>query len=122
MTYDDQLKTDEWQKVRDRIILRDNGECQLCMRKEFLRVHHKQYLFGKKAWEYDDRFLITLCAFCHAKFHDKEKSPVLEPIQYPSQKIDIVELSKKTAYSVSTAWKLRVRETSKFIEDAQKIH
>ena len=35
-----------------------------------LQVHHKQYFLGKKAWEYDDEYLVTLCGDCHTKVHE----------------------------------------------------
>lgn len=41
-----------------------------------LNVHHKYYMIGKMAWEYDNEALITLCASCHKKEHEKNKIPV----------------------------------------------
>ncbi len=35
-----------------------------------LNVHHKRYIIGKKAWEYDDSDLVTLCEHCHSKVHE----------------------------------------------------
>lgn len=34
-----------------------------------LNVHHKYYVQGKKAWEYNDVALVTLCADCHMQEH-----------------------------------------------------
>jgi|SRR5690554_3488414 len=34
-----------------------------------LHVHHKYYILGKKAWEYNNDALITLCADCHMEEH-----------------------------------------------------
>jgi hypothetical protein len=35
-----------------------------------LNIHHKFYIEGKRAWEYDDNALITYCCDCHKKTHD----------------------------------------------------
>ncbi|RYZ89028.1 MAG: hypothetical protein EOP04_07935 [Proteobacteria bacterium] len=34
-----------------------------------LQVHHKRYIFGREAWDYDGKFLETLCKTCHLQFH-----------------------------------------------------
>ena len=34
-----------------------------------LQVHHKQYITGLYAWEYNKNDLITLCSECHLKVH-----------------------------------------------------
>ena len=78
-------KKDQFRAVRARInskypvyvFFRNNGEldslnlpiyyCQDDMVK--LNVHHKYYLVGKNAWEYDDDVLITLCDKCHTQIH-----------------------------------------------------
>lgn len=35
-----------------------------------LTVHHKRYILGKQAWEYEDDGLVTLCQHCHSKVHE----------------------------------------------------
>ena len=35
-----------------------------------LAVHHKRYIVGRNAWEYDDDDLVTLCQDCHSKVHE----------------------------------------------------
>ena len=34
-----------------------------------LNIHHKYYIAGRYAWEYDDNVLETLCIDCHEKVH-----------------------------------------------------
>lgn len=41
-----------------------------------LNVHHKHYIIGHKAWEYDDEDLVTLCNECHTKVHHAIGAPV----------------------------------------------
>lgn len=71
MTYEEQLLTPEWKACRHWIIERDMYMCQRCMRQDGLQVHHKRYIAGKMAWEYEDKDLITLCRKCHADEHGK---------------------------------------------------
>lgn len=35
-----------------------------------LNVHHKNYILGRKAWEYKDSDLVTLCNECHLSVHN----------------------------------------------------
>jgi 5-methylcytosine-specific restriction endonuclease McrA len=71
MTYEEQLQDDRWKLRREEILRRDWWMCQVCMSTKNLQVHHKQYLEGLMAWEYEDRYLTTLCKNCHSLEHDK---------------------------------------------------
>lgn len=66
MTYAEQLKSPKWQRKRLEIFERDNFTCKLCGNTEdTLHVHHKEYINGKKCWEYENSYLDTLCVHCH---------------------------------------------------------
>ncbi len=66
MNYSEQLKSPLWQRKRLKIMERDNFTCQNCFSTQNqLQVHHKYYSKDKKAWEYFDSSLITLCSQCH---------------------------------------------------------
>lgn len=70
LTYQEQLKTNEWQKKRFSILTRDDFTCYLCgYRGSRLNVHHLKYLPNKKAWEYPDNLLFTVCYSCHRIIH-----------------------------------------------------
>lgn len=70
MTYKDQLKDPRWLAKSAEIKERDNKTCQCCRSTEYpLDVHHKIYIDGRMAWEYDGNFLITLCNDCHKDWH-----------------------------------------------------
>ncbi|MDX1830140.1 MAG: hypothetical protein R3342_11400 [Lutibacter sp.] len=45
-----------------------------------LNIHHKYYIIGKKAWEYDNDSLITLCEKCHQKEHEDKTIPVYDSL------------------------------------------
>lgn len=65
------LQTDEWDKVRKRILSRDQYRCQCCGAENLrLNVHHKIYISGKKPWEVPDDVLVSLCDSCHSKAHE----------------------------------------------------
>lgn len=79
-TYGQFLLMQQWKEKRSKILERDGYKCVLCGSTENLKVHHKQYHMtptGKKymPWCYDDKYLITLCAKCHASGHAKYKVP-----------------------------------------------
>ena len=68
-----QLQDNNWKQKRVEILKRDDKECQMCMSKKNVHVHHKKYIQGRKVWEYENNYLITVCELCHAKHHKKPK-------------------------------------------------
>lgn len=65
-SYSEKLKNPKWQKLRLKILERDNWTCQNCFDAEStLHVHHKIYEYGKNPWEYPSNNFITLCEECH---------------------------------------------------------
>lgn len=69
--YAELLKDPRWQMKRLEILQRDNFTCQHCGRKDKeLHVHHTKYKRRAKPWEYDNKYLITLCKKCHLGTHE----------------------------------------------------
>lgn len=70
------LKNPLWWNKRSAILERDGHQCTICGAKDSLIVHHKQYHFFQKRnkmalpWEYEDKYLVTLCKSCHEKGHE----------------------------------------------------
>ncbi len=65
------METSEWKVLRAKIMIRDNGLCTRCgARDTTLDVHHIEYHPGKRAYEYDEKFLRLLCRRCHQINHD----------------------------------------------------
>ena len=58
-------KTDHWIKVRDQVMARSGGICELCRRRKANQVHHKHYrsLFNENI----NRDLVATCGTCHRK-------------------------------------------------------
>lgn len=72
--YLEQYKNPKWQKLRLKILERDNWACQKCGDDESqLQVHHRRYIYGKKVWKYKEFDLITLCSDCHKEEKDSMK-------------------------------------------------
>ena len=78
-SYIEKLKDPRWQKKRLQILGRDDFTCQNCFdTKETLHVHHRLYKKGCEPWEYDESYLVTLCATCHGEESaDKESCKLL---------------------------------------------
>lgn len=119
-SYEDQLKDPRWGKKRSRIIKRDKFKCTECSSLDELNVHHKYYVRGKRAWEYPNNALITLCQKCHGKWHEeniieirdkiwcknkeyqvnkKVKRPKKKKIKKVSRLVDTVEKRRYTSYT-----------------------
>lgn len=86
LTYSEQLKHPNWQRKRLSILERDGWKCVTCQADEkTLHVHHKTYIKGRSAWDYEDENFESLCEDCHeiAHSHKARMDEVLA--QYPSE-------------------------------------
>ncbi len=81
-SYRELLFDARWLNKKAAIIKRDNFCCAICGSTNHIVVHHKQYHYKRKEqrkcypWEYDDKYLITLCENCHKRGHFKFKIPM----------------------------------------------
>ena len=74
MTYAEQLRHPNWQKRRLERLDASGWECQNCGEKQVtLHVHHRRYVKGRMAWEYDDIELAVLCEECHESEHESHR-------------------------------------------------
>lgn len=72
-TYYELLLDPRWQQKKTEILQRDKFICQHCGRTDrTLHVHHLLYDKDAKPWEYDNKYLLTLCESCHE--NDTEES------------------------------------------------
>jgi 5-methylcytosine-specific restriction endonuclease McrA len=80
-TYTQLLLSPEWKEKRLGILERDGHKCKNCGATEALQVHHRQYHInlstGEKLppWQYNSRYLISLCTDCHKTGHQQYKVP-----------------------------------------------
>jgi len=92
MNYKQQLRSKNWKDKRLFILERDNFCCVKCNSKDNLQVHHTLYIKGRKAWEYNNKYLITVCSSCHLEIHQTE---IIKVIKSPCKKNKKVEKPKK---------------------------
>ena len=69
-SYRRQLNTKEWKNKRVEVLSERGEFCEKCGAEDRLQIHHKQYINGRKAWEYDNTYLEVLCKSCHIKEHN----------------------------------------------------
>lgn len=70
-TYDLYLSSRVWWYIRQRVMTRDRGMCQICPRKATV-VHHLNYSLTTLSGN-DDDGLISLCGHCHGKIEFDRK-------------------------------------------------
>lgn len=81
------LRDPKWQRLRLKIMERDDFQCTFCGdRTTTLNVHHKYYDKGKNPWEYPEESLLTLCEHCH-------KSETIDLNKYSKAFIDAFKRS-----------------------------
>src|ERR1043166_5237804 len=74
INYSNLLKDPRWQKKRLEILNRDNFACRFCAETtRTLHVHYREYVFGRKPWEYDNASLETLCDLCHEAYTQMDR-------------------------------------------------
>jgi hypothetical protein len=70
-----EYRSAEWHAFRREVIALDGSACNRCGARAddgaVLQVHHKQYLAGRKPWEYPFQLCEAICRGCHAVEHGK---------------------------------------------------
>lgn len=73
----DELKDLCWEKIRLKVLERDERTCQVCFHTESqLKVHLKYLLHGQDPWDYPLEAFSTLCEKCYTE--EGENRPVAE--------------------------------------------
>lgn len=78
--YQQELQQKEWLELKDEIMKISDYKCEICgIDNQPLNVHHKEYISGRKAWQYNKSLLQCVCIWCHKALHHcsicKEKIP-----------------------------------------------
>lgn len=72
LTYAEQLRHPMWQQKRLEVLAASGWKCAGCgSTEQTLHVHHKHYVKGRLAWEYQASELVSLCEQCHALAHQR---------------------------------------------------
>lgn len=108
--YSEQLKDNRWKKRSAEIMLNDNYHCRICGTDSLsLNVHHLIYISGRKAWEYPDNLLITVCWSCHEKdIHGIFKSVQYSPCCCTKCKQPIVNVNCSTVERIGDYYRFDV--------------
>jgi hypothetical protein len=70
LTYSQMLLDPRWQRRRLEVFQRDGWRCRHCnAESRQLHAHHIAYLRGLAPWDYDGRWLVSLCDRCHEAEH-----------------------------------------------------
>lgn len=78
MNYSDQIHLPKWQRLRLRVMERDQWLCTECGNGEReLHVHHKYYIKDRPIWKYPISALLTLCDKCHKDEHHYDSRAVM---------------------------------------------
>ena len=73
LSWEEQYKHPNWQKLRLIILNRDKFACVKCGDNQSqLHVHHFRYDKNKYIWEVNHSDLITLCDKCHEEAHGRK--------------------------------------------------
>lgn len=83
VNYGVKLFDPRWIKKKKKIFERDGNKCVICKYQgPDLIAHHKQYHYIKRLqmhldpWDYNDKYLITLCKSCHRRGHYRYNVPI----------------------------------------------
>lgn len=86
MSYAEQLKHPNWQRKRLEVLEHHGFSCVVCSNKEkTLHVHHKQYIKGRMAWDYELSNFEAMCEDCHKTTHDLKERLDSVIAQFPSE-------------------------------------
>lgn len=88
--YSEKLLDPRWQKIRLKVLEREEFKCQYCGEtKKTLHVHHLCYSESGNPWDVDDCSLLCLCCDCHSVDHAKKltdlEKELIEHIQFWGQ-------------------------------------
>jgi len=125
MSYQEKLKDPRWQKKRLEILQRDGWKCKWCgEEKQTLHIHHLKYQRNKEPWEYEDKFLITLCENCHeidSIYRKEAEQNILEALALSDFHVDSLNMMADYILEHSEELKqLIFREEYKEIDEWQK--
>ena len=70
LSYQENLKSPEWQQSRLKVLQRDRHTCQGCLERPASEVHHQSYRHARREFCFE---LISLCDACHARLHGRSK-------------------------------------------------
>lgn len=64
--YQEYLRSEKWQAIRQRVLIRDRHLCQACLKNRAFEVHHLHYKNIYNEFMFD---LVSVCTECHERLH-----------------------------------------------------
>lgn len=108
--YSEQLQDPRWKDFCRRFRDSRGNACQYCkLTNAPLEVHHKFYLLGRQAWEYEFNDMILVCKRCHRGLH-----ALAEFVATPA-------MVKRFAASWDTPKKTEVPDAAYFADQKKKL-
>ena len=77
--YEGYLLSPEWKRLRELVLIRDKGICQICGTKA-MQVHHLTYQHIGNEFDFE---LVALCISCHYNHYHPEKIDDINGVIYP---------------------------------------
>ena len=68
-SYQDYLRSEQWQQLRRKVLKRDLHICQGCLAQPASEVHHTTYAHARREFCFE---LVSLCRDCHARLHGRQ--------------------------------------------------
>lgn len=68
--YAEYLRSDRWQSLRRKVLVRAGGRCEGCLDAPATEVHHRTYEHVCKEFCFE---LVALCDACHRRVHQIAK-------------------------------------------------
>ena len=68
----------QWYNKPPNLVFYYSGESKIYQLGQ-LNIHHKFYISGRLAWQYENEALVTLCYDCHKKIHEDERIEIHGP-------------------------------------------
>lgn len=101
LSYREQLLSPQWQRKRLESLEACGWKCLHCGDTDTtLHVHHKRYVKGRMAWEYDASELVVLCDPCH-----KDEHHMLDELREFLAHVDTVDsLALLRGYFADARW------------------
>ena len=66
LSYQEYLKSEQWQQLRRKVLRRDLHICQGCLAQPASEVHHTTYGHVRSEFVFE---LVSLCRDCHRRLH-----------------------------------------------------
>lgn len=67
--YNTYLQTQQWHKMRQKVLDRDNNLCQACLSNKATHVHHLSYDLYNRLGKSAAFELVAICRVCHEQIH-----------------------------------------------------